>query len=144
MPSLIMIFPSSVTRIGNSAFYGCDILKEITIPESVTIIENSTFRGCTKLEQVNIPNSVTRIGNYAFYGCDKLEEISIPASVMRIGSFALYGGKNLKKILFNDTSTWYHTENSSYKNGSEISVASPEDNVTYFKSTYMKEYWYKE
>lgn len=138
-----VVIPDKVITIGKCVFLGCWNLKNITIPESVTTIEDSTFNGCTKLEQVNIPNSVTRIGDYAFTGCDKLEEISIPASVMRIGCLALYGGKNLKKILFNDTSTWYHTENSSYKNGSEISVASPEDNVTYFKSTYASEYWYK-
>ena len=42
----------SVTRIGNSAFYGCSGLTSITIPSSVTSIGSSAFYYCDILTRV--------------------------------------------------------------------------------------------
>ena len=63
---------SSVTSIGDSAFYYCDMLKSVTIPDSVTSIEGGAFSGCSGLTSVTIPSSVTSIGEYAFDGCSGL------------------------------------------------------------------------
>ena len=41
--------PSSVTRIGESAFYDCDGLKDVTIPGSVRTIEKYAFGCCSGL-----------------------------------------------------------------------------------------------
>ena len=72
-----------------------------------------------------------------------LEAITIPSSVTKIGSGAFYGCDSLQKITFEDTSTWYASDSSDYKNGFRINVTSPTTNATYFKSTIHK-YWYKE
>ncbi len=45
--------PSSVTSIGDYAFYGCDGLSEVTIPGSVTSIGNYAFDGCSNLTNIN-------------------------------------------------------------------------------------------
>jgi hypothetical protein len=61
-----LLIPSSVTSIGNSAFYGCSGLTSVTIPNSVTSIGICAFSECSGLTSVTIPNSVTSIGGSAF------------------------------------------------------------------------------
>lgn len=68
--------PSSVTSIGEYAFYACTGLTSVTIPEGVTIIGNYAFSGCTGLTSVTIPTSVTSIGEYAFYYCTGLTSVT--------------------------------------------------------------------
>ena len=43
--------PSSVTKIGESAFYDCDDLNDVTIPGSVRTIEKDAFGCCGGLER---------------------------------------------------------------------------------------------
>ena len=80
----------TVTSIGDSAFFGCDALTDITIPNSVTTIGEDAFYECSALTGITIPNSVTTIGDYAFFGCDALTDITIPNSVTTIGKDAFY------------------------------------------------------
>ena len=67
-----LVISSSVTNIGQYAFYSCDSLTSITISDSVTSIENYAFAHCDSLTSITIPNSVTSIENYAFAYCDSL------------------------------------------------------------------------
>ena len=92
------IIPNSVTSIGNSAFYGCTSLREISIPNSVTSIGDHAFSFCRSLQEISIPNSVTSIGNSAFADCHSLREISIPNSVTSIGDWAFSGCMSLQEI----------------------------------------------
>ena len=90
--------PSSVTSIGNSAFEDCSGLKSITIPEGVTTIGEDTFFGCSGLTSVTIPSSVTSIGSGAFSKCSKLTSITIPEGVTTIGNSAFEGCSSLTYI----------------------------------------------
>ena len=90
--------PSSVTSIGDWAFYGCTGLTSITIPSSVTSIGDGAFSDCTGLTSITIPSSVTSIGDYAFSDCTGLTSITIPSSVTSIGDWAFYGCKGLKSV----------------------------------------------
>ena len=83
-----LVIPSSVTSIGNAAFYGCIGLTSIEIPNSVTSIGSSAFSSCTGLTSIVIPNSVTSIGQGAFSSCTGLTSIEIPNSVTSIGNAA--------------------------------------------------------
>lgn len=85
----------SVTSIGQSAFFGSEDLKSVTIPQSVTEIKYYAFYNCKKLVSVTIPNSVTSIGTAAFNTCDNLVWIIIPSSVTSIESAAFYHSDNL-------------------------------------------------
>ena len=75
---------SSVTVIGDYAFYYCYSLASITIPNGVTVIETFAFYDCYSLASITIPNSVTNIIGYAFYYCYTLASITIPNSVTSI------------------------------------------------------------
>jgi len=88
-----IIIPDSVINLGFSAFSGCTNLTSITIPNSVTSIGYATFLACTSLTSVTIPNSLTSIGYDAFIGCSSLTSINIPNSVTSIGNgaFAISG-----------------------------------------------------
>ena len=79
---------SSVTSIGDYAFYGCSSLTSVEIPSSVTSIGYSAFEDCSGLTAIQIPSSVTSIGYEAFYGCERLHSVTIGAGVLSIGSNA--------------------------------------------------------
>lgn len=70
--------PSSIKKIGDFAFYGCDSLANISIPNSVTCIGDGAFEECNSLMDITIPGSVTHIGDRAFDGCVSLLSITIP------------------------------------------------------------------
>lgn len=75
--SLISIsLPSTLVKIGTSAFNGCSELKELEIPNSVVEIGDGAFGG-TGLTSITIPKSVEKIGNNPFYSCKKLEKIIV-------------------------------------------------------------------
>ena len=90
--------PSSVTAIGNGAFFGCEGLTNIIIPWSVTAIGDGALTHCTGLTSLIIPSSVTAIGDGAFFGCDSLTSITIPSSVTAINDDVFAFCKSLKSV----------------------------------------------
>lgn len=89
--------PTSVTVIGNYAFYGCEGMTSLTIPNSVTRIGNAAFSWCD-LKAITLPNSVKHIGAFAFQYYKLNDEssdtvyvdVNIPDSVETIGERAFY------------------------------------------------------
>ncbi len=80
--------PSSLKRIGSSAFSDCRDLKSITLPEGLLSIGQSAFRACHSLKGINLPDGITEISDGTFTDCKSLEEISIPQGVTYIGANA--------------------------------------------------------
>ena len=72
--------PSSVTSIGDYAFWNCTSLTSVTLPNSVTSIGNAVFLSCTNLKKVNISGNITYVGYFVFESCDNLNTISLGAS----------------------------------------------------------------
>ncbi|MBR3277918.1 MAG: leucine-rich repeat protein [Lachnospiraceae bacterium] len=99
-----VVIPDGVTRVGDSAFEDCGLLR-VTIPNSVTSIGDSAFKDCCLLDKVTIPNSVTSIGEYAFYGCEGLTSVTIGNSVTSIGRYAFYYCFTLKNVTIPDSVT---------------------------------------
>lgn len=89
---------SSVTTIGNYAFYHCTQLKHATLSDSVMSIGASAFEDCFELEMINIPNNVIAIRDNAFCRCKQLKTITIPNSVTLMGKYVFWMCQNLKAI----------------------------------------------
>ena len=103
IPAQIQDLP--VTAIGNNAFSEMEVfsrssLASITIPSSVTEIGNSAFFYCSRLTSITIPSSVRSIGDWAFFGCGSLTSITVDN---RNPSYASIDGvlfdKNIRTII---------------------------------------------
>jgi len=118
--------PSTVTKIGYSAFRECTEISSINIPKAVSLIDDNAFNGCTSLKNVNMeentkklfkteigscafsnctslksisfPSNVTYLGDSILNGCTSLENVSIPGSVTEIGDYAFNGCTSLRSI----------------------------------------------
>ena len=89
--------PSSVQKIGDSAFDYCKKLKSLTFPLSVDTIEDYTFHDCIGLTSFILNDNVTSVGSHAFAGCSGLTSVDIPQSIQNLEPFA-FDCENLKKI----------------------------------------------
>lgn len=126
--------PSSVTCIGNSAFWGCIKLIDVVIPNSVTSIDFDTFSGCEALkfnkydnafyvgneenpyaflicaESADTTTCIIKdtcrcIGERAFKGREALTSIIIPDSVITIGQSAFAGCEKLTSVTIGNSVT---------------------------------------
>ena len=94
-----VIMPSTLTRIGDNAFFGCISLSSVTIGDGVTSIGDGAFYGCLNLNGIEIPGSVTDIGSSAFYRCISLTAVTLPESVTSVGVSAFEGCADLASIV---------------------------------------------
>lgn len=92
--------PYNLKIIGEEAFYKCDSLKKADIPSTVLRIKDSAFCGCN-FKNIVIPNNVKFIGNGVFAGCKNATSAEIPSSVISMGYWLLNGCINLKHIYSN-------------------------------------------
>jgi len=76
--------PSSVTKLGNHAFQGCN-LAEVQLHEGLQVIGERAFDDCAALQQVTIPSSVTKFRYGAFHGCVNLAEVQFGDGLLAIG-----------------------------------------------------------
>lgn len=116
-----IIFPSSVTRVGNlqhgfnydlkvlclspntatigsSAFKTCTELGRLCIPEGVTALQQYVCHGLHTAKEIVLPDTIVgAIPNYAFTYCYGLVKINIPDGVTSIGNKAFSNCYNLRE-----------------------------------------------
>lgn len=107
--------PVGVSEIESNAFYNCTGLNDVTIPETVINIGTSAFQGCKNLSSIIFSVGLNEIGEKAFYNCNLLEHVVIPSTVTFIGASAFNGCSKLTSLEFE--------ENSSLKNIGDLAFA---------------------
>ena len=95
-----IVAPTTVTSIGENAFYGCTSLTSVSLPAATSIGEFA-FGSCTSLASVSLP-AATSIWKSAFYGCTSLASVSLPAATS-IGEFAFDNCTSLASVDFGST-----------------------------------------
>ena len=80
-----VVVPEGVTEIKDSAFYLNDKLKTVVLPSTLEKIGESAFEGCLLLESIELPDGLTEIEESAFSSCDSLKMVTIPSTVECIG-----------------------------------------------------------
>lgn len=93
-----VVIPETVTRIGNSAFQGCDGLRSLKLPGSVKYIGDYAFYCHSSIFSITMSSSVDSIGSFAFGGCCNLRTLELPSTLSYIGTGAFCLCSNIADI----------------------------------------------
>ena len=85
-----IVFPDTLTEIGEDAFRDCEALTSVTLPASVRTIGKKAFSECLVLTEIRLNDGLTSIDEDAFMHCSELQSVVIPASVTEIGQDAFF------------------------------------------------------
>ena len=83
-----IIVGEGVTSVGNHAFEGTRNAAQVTLPTTLKRIGDSAFQGCYVLSLM-LPEGLESIGRYAFMYTENLNELRIPGTVTSFGYGAL-------------------------------------------------------
>ena len=92
---------NGITSIGNNAFSGCGLQKNIVFP-NVTVLPTSynaeSTTGNAPLSEIELWEGLTKIGDSAFKNCQEVCEIIIPSTVTDIMANAFNSCLGLEKL----------------------------------------------
>lgn len=97
--------PSTVTTIGEQAFYRCLKLKSLIIPEGVTEIPSKMAFYAGSISELYIPSTVTSIGTQAFYYALDGVKVTLPEKLVSIGEHAFKGSGVTEVCILSDLQT---------------------------------------
>lgn len=91
--------PSSVTALGEGAFFYASQLETANLPENLTTVPAFAFAGAETLTTDSIiPAGAESMGDYSFYNACGMQRFVIPEGVSYIGTKAMAGMTGLKTI----------------------------------------------
>ncbi len=95
-----VVFPKSLTYIGEGAFEYCENLKSVTFCENGNLeeIDEYAFSNCYSLKEVILPKSVNCIRLGAFYNCCSLNKVCVFDTVQILKAETFWGCDNLKSV----------------------------------------------
>lgn len=93
-----LIISKKINTLGDSAFYECTLLTDVSMPSDIKEISNKAFYGCSSLVGVVLPSELKTIGTYAFYNCEYLKDIILPLTIESIGGYAFYNCGDITSI----------------------------------------------
>lgn len=149
--------PSTLTKIGNYAFYELSALESITIPanvtsigiyafnktglksvvipEGITVISERMFDSCSALGSVVLPSTVTTINSRAFYGCASLMSFTVPSAVTSISTDSTFSGCDKLIEIINKSELDIVKGDSSFGNIAKNAAAVHSGNESVLKTT---------
>ena len=99
MPSKIVL-EEGLTEIPDSTFSRSDIV-EVVLPSTITKIGDGAFYNCTHLKRINLGDNLNFVGESAFKGCVSLEELYLGHSFQTSYVSSFSGLSGLKKVILN-------------------------------------------
>lgn len=140
--------PSTVTYIGNKAFYQCTYLENINDFSEMTGLETigmSAFAGCGKITVSNLvlPENVNAIENFTFAGINA-KNLTIPASVKTIGMGA-FANSSLENATFENQS-WTRQKYQINTTDGKVTKSGNASSVNFSNETYAAnqlKYYYR-
>lgn len=121
-----VVIESGVTSIGNSAFWGCFYLTDISMPDTVTRIGDEAIYACLNLTsldiscvktfdagalcnsgltEVAIPSGITELPGNLLSSCKKLTKVTLPEGITKIGVTVFASCESLTSIKIPSTVT---------------------------------------
>lgn len=87
-----VVIPASINNmpvvgIDDYAFFGNQVMFDVTIPSSVKSVGRSAFCG-SRVAVVQLSSGLETIGARAFADCTELSKISLPSSLREVGAYA--------------------------------------------------------
>lgn len=98
--------PSTITSIGDEAFYNCQSLTNIEGLDKCNLksIGSAAFSNCKALENLDFSQSTfTNVPSKAFYGCSALTKITLPNTLTTIGGYAFYACYSIPQLDLSNT-----------------------------------------
>jgi len=93
-----IVIPDNVVSIGTNAFYGCLNLKNVELGSNLEIIKHKAFGDCSSLKKIVIPERITEISSFAFSNSSKLECVILHNNITKLGEYSFKGCSSLKSI----------------------------------------------
>ena len=98
--------PSTITSIGDEAFYNCQSLTNIEGLDKCNLksIGSASFSNCKALENLDFSQSTfTNVPSKAFNGCSALAKITLPDTLTTIGGYAFYACYGMPQLDLSNT-----------------------------------------
>ena len=96
--------PSTVTRIGNGAFNGCERLAVINFPEGISYVGDFAFRN-TALTEIEFTEGNVSLGLNAFQECSLLQTVKLLCDSATLSTSTFEGCTALQSAYLNGVST---------------------------------------
>ena len=88
----------NIKKIGNSAFYDCLALSDVTFSNTLSSIGSYAFHCCFALKSVTLPDTIKTIPQYCFYNT-RLEHLEL-GQVTTIEQYAFSHATTLKTVFY--------------------------------------------
>ena len=108
VPITSVVFPASLTTIGQKAFQNCKELSSVTFESGSKLktVHAGAFRGCENLTSIAFPEGFKELGLYksngssdgVFEACTKLSSVTVPSTLKLIDDKAFKDCTSLKTI----------------------------------------------
>lgn len=139
-------FSNGLTDIGKKSFYQCS-LEKVILPGSLYIIGEEAFAECTNLTTVSFNEGLSYLGLRSFYHCNSLKEVLLPSSLIELRGGVFNECSSLRKVTFqrsistgNITKPNLSNRADFRKNHTGFIMVVPNDSIEEYKMMYSTQY----